>query len=54
MHSVKEHDACADCHDTHRVKVLNRQSCLSCHQDMTEHEPGATTCVGCHPFGGDR
>lgn len=53
MHAVKEHDACATCHDTHRVKKLDRQSCLSCHTDMTEHEPGATTCVGCHPFGGD-
>ncbi|HUH04446.1 MAG TPA: hypothetical protein VML75_20765, partial [Kofleriaceae bacterium] len=54
MHAVKEHDACASCHDTHRVKTLTRQTCLSCHTDMTQHELGATTCVGCHPFGGDR
>jgi hypothetical protein len=54
MHAVKEHDACAQCHDTHTKRVLTRDSCLSCHTDMQKHEPGATTCIGCHPFGGDK
>lgn len=54
LHSIVEHQACADCHEFHVDRDRrDRAGCVeSCHREHSNHEPDARSCTGCHIFGG--